>query len=89
MAVIYITATSGSPTLDITMQCSSVDPLIDNTKWRSVYKESQITAADMASLPAIFGGYRQEDFSGWVRIYYTIGGTSTPKITFSVNLETK
>jgi len=89
MIVIYITAKSGSPTLDVSLQCSPVDPGVDNYQWRTVYQETQITNADMASLPAIFGGHRQADFSGWLRIAYTVGGSSTPKVTFSANIETK
>jgi len=90
MVAVYITAKSGAPTLDISMQCSPVDPAIDNNQWRTVYVEPQITDADIGStFPKIFGGHRQEDFSGWLRASYTIGGATTPKLTFSMNLEIK
>jgi len=89
IAVVYATAKSGSPYLDISLQTSPVDPAIDNSKWRTVYSEDRITATMLATLPAIFGGHVQEDFTGWLRIAYTLGGTSTPKITFSLNIELK
>ena len=90
MIAVYITAKGGSPTLDISMQCSPVDPAADNTQWRTVYVEPQITNADIGStFPKIFGGHRQEDFTGWLRVVYTVGGSSTPTLTFSLNLELK
>jgi len=89
MTVIYITAKSGAPTLQVSLQCSAVDPAIDNYKWRTVYQEDLITNANIGTPPKIFGGHRQVDFSGWLRIAYTLAGTSTPKITFSANIETK
>ncbi|GAF93272.1 unnamed protein product, partial [marine sediment metagenome] len=89
IAVIYVIAITGIPTLDISLQCSPVNPATDNTKWRTVYMEEQIPAASMASLPSIFGGHVQVDWSGYLRILYTVGGTSTPTITFSANIELK
>jgi hypothetical protein len=90
MIALYITAKSGAPYIDISLQCSPVDPAIDNTKWRTVYLEPRITNANIGTIfPKIFGGHRQVDFSGWLRAVYTIGGTSTPKLTFSMNIELK
>lgn len=93
MLAIYITGKSGSPTLDVALQCSPVDPQKDNTKWRTVYAEPQITNAMIgspsATSPSNFGGHRQVDWSGWLRIIYTVGGASTPKLTFSANIELK
>jgi len=88
--VIYITAKSGTPTLDVSLQCSPIDPALDSTKWSTVYQELQITNAHLsAGAPWNFRGHRQVDFAGWLRVVYTVGGTSTPKLTFSVNIELK
>lgn len=90
MVVIYITGKSGAPTLDISLECNPVDPAIDNSKWSTVYQEIKITDAMIGtSFPVNFRGHRQSDFSGWVRVAYTVAGASTPKLTFSVNIELK
>ena len=87
--VIFITAKSGVPTLSVSLQSSAINPSIDNTKWRTVYTEDTLTNAMIGTPPKIFAGHRQTDFTGWLRISYTIAGTSTPKITFSANIESK
>lgn len=85
-----ITGKSGAPTLDITVQCSPVDPNIDNTRWATVAVESQITNALIGTTyPKIFRSVAHPDFVGWVKVFYTIGGSSTPKLTFAINLQTK
>jgi len=90
IAVIYITGKSGAPTLEVTLQCSPVNPELDNSKWRNVYVEDLITDAMIGtSYPKIFGGHVQEDFTGWLRLKYVIAGASTPKLTFSCNIEIK
>lgn len=91
MVVVYITAQSGTTqTLDITLLSSPVDPAIDDTKWRTVYQEQQIKNTDfVGGAPWIFGGHIQEDWTGYLKVAYTVGGTVTPKLTFSVNLELK
>jgi len=87
---IYMTAKSGAPTLQVSLQCSPVDPLVDSTKWRTVYAEELITNTMIgSSFPKIFGAHRQEDFSGWLRVWYQVAGATTPKLTFSVNIELK
>jgi len=91
LAVVYITAQSGTTqTLDITLLSSPVDPAIDDTKWRTVYQESQIkSSAFTGGAPWIFGGHVCEDWTGYLKVAYTVGGTGTPKLTFSINLELK
>lgn len=91
IVVVYITAQSGATqTLDITLLSSPVDPAVDNTKWRTVYQESQIKSSGFTGgTPWIFGGHVQEDWTGYLKVAYTVGGTGTPKLTFSVNLELK
>lgn len=93
IATIYITGKSGAPTLSVSLQCSPVDPSVDNTKWRTVYTEDTITNAMIGTPSAtaikIFGGHRQSDWTGWLRVAYIVGGSSTPKLTFSVNIEAK
>jgi len=85
-----ITAKSGAPTLDLTLQCSPVDPNIDNTKWATAAVESQITSAAIGTTyPKIFRSVAHPDFVGWVRVFYKVAGASTPKITFAINLQTK
>ena len=86
--VVYVTAKSGSPTLNLTVQCSPVDPSIDSTRWRTV-SNLNLTNSMMTSPPKIFATTRMADWSGWVRVIYTLAGTSTPKITFSLNFEAK
>lgn len=87
--IVYITAKSGSPILDMTLQCSPVDPNFDNTKWRTVSSLSLSTADIGTSFPKIFSTTRAADWSGWVRVIYAVGGTATPKLTFSLNVEAK
>ncbi len=90
MIILYITAKSGSPTIDVNLQCSPIDPAIDGTKWRNASSVETITNAMIVSpYPKIFGTSRSADFSGWVRVAYTLAGSSTPKITFSMNIELK
>jgi len=86
--IVYVTAKSGSPTLSLTLQCSPADPNVDGTRWRTVSSLS-LTNANMTSPPKVFSTTRAADWSGWVRVLYTVAGTSTPKITFSLNLESK
>ncbi len=86
--VVYVTAKSGSPTLALTLQCSPVDPNVDTTRWRTVSTLS-LTNANMTTPPKIFSTTRAADWSGWVRVIYTLAGASTPEITFSLNVETK
>lgn len=86
--VVYITGKSGSPWLDISMQCSPVNPALDNTKWSVVYQEPRLTDAIIGTnFPVHFRGHQQEDFNGWIRIAYQVGGASTPQLTFSAELE--
>ena len=85
-----VTAKSGAPTLDIILQCSPVDPAVDNTRWATVAVEPTITDAAIGStFPKIFRSVAHPDFVGYVRILYTVGGASTPKLTFSLKLQTK
>lgn len=87
--VLYITAKSGSPTLTLDVQCSPIDPGIDATKWRTFYHLALTNAQIGASFPKIFASTRMADWSGWVRVIYTVAGATTPKLTFSLNLEAK
>ncbi len=90
IGIVYITAKSGSPTLRINLQCSPIDPASDSTKWRVVYQEELLTNAMIGStFPIAFGGHVNEDWSGYLRIGFTVAGTSTPKVTFSANVELK
>lgn len=89
--VVYITGKTTNPTLTVTLQCSPVDPNVDNEKWRNIYAEPTITSAMMgtpsATSPYIVGGAANRDWTGWLRIAYSIGGTGN--LTFSLNLEVK
>jgi hypothetical protein len=85
-----ITAKSGAPTLDMVLQCSPVDPALDSTRWATAAVESQITNANIGStFPKIFRSVAHPDFVGWVRVLYTVGGTTTPKLTFRINFQSK
>jgi len=85
-----ITAKSGSPTLDLVLQCSPVDPNLDNTRWATAAVEAQITNVNIGStFPKIFRSTAHPDFVGWVRVLYTVGGTPTPKLTFRINMQSK
>lgn len=85
-----ITAKGGSPTLDIVLQCSPVDPALDNTRWSTAAVEAQISNASIGStFPKIFRSVAHPDFVGWVRVLYTVGGSSTPTLTFKISLQTK
>jgi len=86
--IVYITAKSGAPTLALTLQCSPVDPNFDDTKWRTVSALS-LTDTQIGTPPKIFSTTRAADWSGWVRAIYTVAGASTPKLTFSLNVEAK
>lgn len=86
--VVYITAKSGSPTFALTLQCSPVDPNFDSTRWRTVSSLS-LTNTQIGTPPKIFSTTRSADWSGWVRVIYTVAGASTPKLTFSLNVEAK
>lgn len=87
--IVYITAKSGTPNLSFTLQCSPVDPGIDSTKWRTVSSMTLSNAQIGSTFPKIFSTTRAADWSGWVRARYTVAGTATPKVTFSLNLEAK
>lgn len=86
--LVYITAKSGSPTLALTLQCSPVNPDVDATRWRTVSSMS-LSNADIGTPPKIFSTTRAVDWSGWVRVIYTVAGASTPKLTFSLSVEAK
>lgn len=90
MIVLYITAKSGAPNISVNLQCSPIDPSVDSTKWRNASSVETITNAMIGTTyPKIFGTSRSADFSGWIRVAYTLAGSSTPKITFSMNIEIK
>ncbi len=90
MIVLYVTGKSGSPYIDISLQCSPVDPTKDSTKWRTIFSEDRITNAMLGStFPKIFSTSRIADWSGWLRVSYVLNGSSTPKLTFSMNIELK
>ena len=86
--LVYITAKSGAPTLALTLQCSPVDPNFDSTRWRTVSSLS-LTNTQIGTPPKIFSTTRAADWSGWVRVIYTVAGATTPKLTFSLNVEAK
>ena len=87
MVAIFITAKSGAPSLDVSLQMSPVNPNLDNTQWFTVYREEQIVDANLTgSGPWHFLGQPQPGFIGWLRVICTVGGTSTPILTYSVNL---
>lgn len=88
MIALDITAKSGAPTLDIWLQ-TCPDPSVTTPRWYTVYREDQITNSDLATLPVRLVGQPQVGFMNYVRIVYTIGGTSTPKVTFSANIFSK
>ncbi len=88
MVGLDITAISGAPTLDISLQ-TCPDPTVAEPKWYTVYREDQITAAEMATLPARFMGQPQKGFINYVRIAYAVSGATTPKVTFSANIFSK
>lgn len=89
MVALEITAKSGTPWLDVTLQMSYTDPALGNPKWFAVYSETRITSTDLpGSGPWHFLGHPQTGFIGWLRVAYTVGGT-TPSLTFSVNIFTK
>jgi len=85
MLALEVTAISGSPTLDVSLQCCP-DPTKTDARWWTVYKEEQITTSDLATLPGRFLSHAQKGWIGYLRIVYTIAGTSTPKVTFSANI---
>lgn len=87
--LVYITAKSGAPTLALTLQCSPVDPNVDSSKWRTVSSLNLTNAEIGTSFPKILSTTRTADWSGWLRVIYTIAGSSTPKLTFSLSLEAK
>jgi len=87
---VKVTAKSGAPALDMVLQCSPIDPNKDGTRWAAIAVEPQITNAQIGtSFPKIFRSTSHSDFVGWVRVLYTVGGITTPKLTFSINLQSK
>jgi hypothetical protein len=75
-----VTAVSGtSPTLNLTIKTK--DPLVD--KWHTIatFSEATDVTSEMKSVAANLGTQ--------IAAYYTIGGTNTPTVTFSVSMLAK
>ena len=74
---VSVTATSGTPTLDITIQCS-----FNTTTWQDIYQFERITATTTLISPTIDLPCQQ------IRYVRTVGG-GTPSITMSLTRQSK